>query len=240
MHPILFNIGPVTVFSYGVMIALAVIVCAFLLSRDAKVYNIPAETIHDLMFMVVACGILGARVFYIILTWDYFKDNPMEMIMLTHGGLAWQGGLIAGMLSGFWFVRLKKLKLRFVLDLVAPYVALGQAIGRLGCFFNGCCYGKPAPWGIYFPVHHDRLHPTQLYETAGLFVAFLILKYAQKKPHHAGMIFVLYLWLGAIERFIVEFFRADHDQLWYGLSLFQYISLGIFSIGLVLLMRFRK
>ena len=238
MHPVLLKIGPVTVYSYGIMIALAVIICAWLLNRDAKIYKISSEVIYDLMFWTVAWGILGARILYISLTWDYFQHNPLEMIMIQHGGLAWQGGFAGGALAGVWFVRSKKLSLRFFLDLVAPYIALGQAIGRIGCFFNGCCYGKPVAWGIFFPVHEARLHPTQLYECAGLFLAFFILKYAQTKPHRQGMIFVLYLWLAAIERFAVEFFRADHDHLWWGLSLFQYIALGIFVIGLVLLGRF--
>ena len=240
MHPILFKIGLITIFSYGIMIALAVTVCAWLLSRDARIYKISSNVIYDLMFCTVVGGILGARVFYIALTWDYFSQNPLEMIMLQHGGLAWQGGFLGGTLAGLWFVRHKKLALRMTLDLVAPYIALGQSIGRIGCFLNGCCYGKPVEWGVYFPVHAARLHPTQLYETGGLFLAFLILKLAQTKPHRAGMIFVLYLWLGAIERFIVEFYRADHDTLWLDLSLSQYISVGIFVVGLVLLWRFKK
>ena len=240
MHPILFQIGPVTVYSYGVMIALAAIVCAFLLSRDAKAYKIPSDVIYDLMFWVVAWGIIGARIFYVFLMWDYFSPRPLEMIMIMHGGLAWQGGLLGGALAGIWFVKHKKLTLKVFMDLVAPYIALGQAIGRIGCFFNGCCYGKAVAWGIYFPVHQARLVPTQLYETAGLFLAFIILKFAQRRPHHPGMIFVLYLWLAAIERFMVEFYRADHDVLWLDLSLFQYISLGMIVIGIFLFWKFKK
>lgn len=239
MHPILFKIGPVTVYSYGVMIALSVIICAWLLSLDAKVYKIPSETIYDLMFWTVAWGILAARIFYIALMWEYFRQNPLEMVILWHGGLAWQGGLVGGGIAGVWFIRRKKLPLKFMLDLAVPYIALGQSIGRVGCFFNGCCYGKPVPWGIYFPVHGARLHPTQLYEMAGLFLIFCILKIAGARPHHQGMIFVLYLWLAAAERFIVEFFRADHDIWWLGLSLAQYIALGIIGGGVVLLARFR-
>lgn len=222
------------------MIAIAAVVCAFLLSRDAKVYKILPEVIYDLMFWVVAWGIIGARIFYVFLLWDYFSENPLEIIMIMHGGLAWQGGLLGGCLAGVWFVKFKKLKLRTFIDLVAPYIALGQAIGRLGCFFNGCCYGKPVAWGLYFPVHHAKLIPTQLYETGGLFLAFFILKYAQRQPHRTGMIFVLYLWLAALERFIVEFYRADHDVLWGGLSLFQYISLAMIIIGGFLFWKFKR
>lgn len=222
------------------MIALAVIICAWGLSRDAKVYQIPAEAIYDLIFWTVAWGIIGARIFYILLTWEYFSQHPLEMVMLQQGGLSWQGGFLGGTAAGLWFVKQRKMPIRVFLDLVAPYIALGQSIGRIGCFLNGCCYGKPAAWGIYFPVHADRLHPTQLYEAAGLFIIFLLLKYASGKPHRTGMIFVLYLWLAAIERFTVEFFRADHGTWWLGLSLFQYISLGIFIAGIFLLGRFRK
>jgi phosphatidylglycerol:prolipoprotein diacylglycerol transferase len=240
MHPILFKIGPITVFSYGVMLAVAVVVCTYLLSLDAKRYNISRETAYDLVFWCMLGGIIGARIFYIFIAWDYFRDNLWEIPMLQKGGLAWQGGFLGGALAGVWFARSKKLSLRPLLDLSAPYIALGQSIGRIGCFFNGCCFGKPVVWGIYYPVHHARLIPTQLYETAGLFLIFLILKNAQTRPHNPGFIFVFYLWLAAIERFIVEFYRADHDLLWGGLSLAQYVALGVFAAGLILMKVFKK
>jgi len=160
--------------------------------------------------------------------------------MLQKGGLAWQGGFIGGALGGVLFARRMKLPIRSLLDLAAPYIALGQSIGRIGCFLNGCCYGKPVSWGIYFPVHQARLYPTQLFETGGLFIIFLILKKAQVRPHQGGFVFVLYLWLAAIERFIVEFYRADHDLLWLNLSLAQFVALGVFMTGLILMKVFKK
>lgn len=240
MHPILFTIGPITIYSYGVMLAMAVLVCTYLLSLDAKAYNISQETAYDLVFWCMLWGIIGARIFYVFIEWSYFSSNLLEIPMLQKGGLAWQGGFLGGAVSGVWFARSRKLSLRPLLDLAAPYIALGQSIGRIGCFFNGCCYGKPVAWGIYYPTHHARLYPTQLFETAGLFIIFLILKRAQSKPHEAGFIFVFYLWLAAIERFIVEFYRADHDLLWGNLSLAQYVALGVFASGLVLMKVFRK
>jgi len=240
MHPILFSIGSFTIYSYGVMLALAVLVCTYLLSRDAKRYNISQDTAYDLVFWCILWGIIAARIFYIFIAWPYYMNNPLEMFMLQKGGLAWQGGFLGGVLAGIWFVRRKKLSLKPVMDLAAPYIALGQSIGRIGCFLNGCCYGKPVAWGIYYPVHNARLYPTQLFEMAGLFIIFLILKVAQKKPHQAGFIFVFYLWLAAIERFIVEFYRADHDLLWLGLSLSQFIALGVFAAGLILMKVFKK
>jgi len=240
MHPILFKLGPITIYSYGVMLATAVLVCTYLLSKDAKRYNISPETAYDLVFWCMLWGIVGARIFYIFIEWDYFSANLWEIPMLQKGGLAWQGGFLGGALAGVWFARYKKLSLRPLMDLAAPYIALGQSIGRIGCFFNGCCYGKPAAWGIYYPVHQARLIPTQLFETAGLFIIFLILKKAQTKKHQAGFIFVDYLWLAAIERFVVEFYRADHDLLWLGLSLAQYVALGVFVTGLILMKVFEK
>ena len=259
MHPILFTIGPITVYSYGVMLAAAVLVCTYLLSIDARRYNISRETAYDLVFWCMLWGIIGARIFYVFIEWPYFSANLLEIPMLQKGGLAWQGGFLGGTLAGVWFVYRKKLSLRPLMDLAAPYVALGQSIGRIGCFLNGCCYGKPVSWGIYFPTHSARLYPTQLFEVIGLFIIFLILKKAQDRSfaslrmtshRHSepegrrilkpGFIFILYLWLAAIERFIVEFYRADHDLLWGGLSLAQYVALGVFAAGLVLMKVFKK
>jgi len=240
MHPILFTIGPITIYSYGVMLALAVLVCTYFLSVDAKRYQISQETAYDLVFWCMLWGIIGARIFYVFIEWPYFSSNLWEIPMLQKGGLAWQGGFLGGTLAGVWFARRKKLSLKPLLDLAAPYIALGQSIGRIGCFLNGCCYGKPVPWGIYFPTHNARLYPTQLFETAGLFIIFLILKKAQTKPHQAGFIFVFYLWLAAIERFIVEFYRADHDLLWLGLSLTQFVAVGVFVAGIVMAVILRR
>jgi len=228
------------------MLALAVLVCTYLLSRDAKRCGMSKDTAYDLVFWCMLWGIIGARIFYIFIVWSYYSNNLLEMFMLQKGGLAWQGGFLGGALAGVWFVRRKKLSLKPLLDLVAPYIALGQSIGRIGCFLNGCCYGKPVSWGIYFPTHGERLHPTQLYETAGLFIIFLILKLQRPVPfkgtglQRSGSIFVLYLVLAGLERFVVEFFRADHDILWLGLSLAQFVALGVMAAGLILMKVFKR
>jgi len=240
MHPILFSIGPITIYSYGVMLATAVLVCTYFLSVDAKRYGILQETAYDLVFWCMLGGIIGARIFYVYIEWPYYSENLFDILLIWKGGLAWQGGFLGGVLAGTWFARRHKLSIRPLLDLAAPYIALGQSIGRIGCFLNGCCYGKPVAWGIYFPTHNARLYPTQLFETVGLFVIFLILKKAQHKPHQAGFIFVYYLLLTAIERFIVEFYRGDHTLLWLGLSLTQFVALGVFAAGLILIKVFKK
>ena len=233
MFPVICKIGPLTVYSYGLMMAVSVIVCAILLSRDAGGKGISADVVYDFIFWAVLAGIAGARLFYILLNFEFFRQSPGEIVMLQNGGLAWQGGLIAGSLCTFYFVKHKRLSVPMFADLVAPYVALGQAIGRIGCFLNGCCYGRPVPWGIYFPVHHEHLHPTQLYSAFNLTVIFFILKAFQKHARAPGQVLVLYFILASAERFIVEFFRADHKMSWGGLSEFQVVSLVIFLAALL-------
>jgi len=244
MFPVICYIGPFAVYAYGLMLALAVIVASFLAGDQARKQGLSRDDIYDLAFWVVLWGILGARLFYIFLNFDYFLNNPLETVMLQKGGLAWQGSLLAGIVSGISFIRQKRLPLLIVLDIVAPFIALGHAIGRIGCLFNGCCYGKPWAHGLYFPVWHERLHPTQIYMALGELAVFLILRALQtdsrwsKQP--AGRLFVFYLILSSLERFVVEFFRADHDVLWGGLSIFQYVCLSIMAIAIAIDVALRK
>ena len=241
MHPVICSIGPFSLYSYGLMLAVAVITASFLAARAAEKRGMAKDVIYDLAFWVVLWGILGARLFFIFLDWDYFRQFPLEMPMLQKGGLAWQGSLIAGIMAGILFIRKKKLPLFLVLDVVAPFIALGHAIGRIGCFLNGCCYGRPSAWGIYFPVWHERLLPTQLYMVAGEFFVFLILLLLRKRVGPpAGRLFMMYLFLSSLERFIVEFFRADHVVLWGGLSIFQYICLVIMGVAIVVNIRLSR
>jgi len=152
----------ITIHSYGLMLALAVLICSFLLVGDAHKSKIKPEIIFDLAFWAIVGGITGGRLFYVVLNYPFFVANPHEIIMIQKGGLAWQGGLAFGGLTTVLFIRKKNLFLPAMLDLIAPYLALGQAIGRIGCFLNGCCFGKIFEGGIYFPVHDATLHPTQL------------------------------------------------------------------------------
>jgi phosphatidylglycerol:prolipoprotein diacylglycerol transferase len=164
---------------------------------------------------------------------NHYWREPLEMFMIWKGGLAWQGSFLAGFASGVIYLRRKKIPVRPFLDLVAVYIALGHAIGRVGCFLNGCCYGKPADWGIYFPVWQERLQPTQLYMVAGQLAIFMILRGIVPLKRYPGQVFVWYLLLSSLERFLVEFARADHE-LYAGLSIFQYVSLAIFLWALLL------
>jgi phosphatidylglycerol:prolipoprotein diacylglycerol transferase len=222
------------------MLAIAITVAGWLTARDAKArLGIEPDTVYDFVFWVVLLGILGARIFYVLLNWEYFLSEPLEIVMVQKGGLAWQGSLLAGLWGGIVYLKRKKLPLWKFLDIAAPYLALGHAIGRIGCLLNGCCYGKPAAWGIYFPLFEARLIPTQIFMSLGQVTIFLVLRAFQPKARHDGQVFVWYLLLSAVERFVIEFFRADH-QLYYGLSVFQYICIVIFLAALVAHERLRK
>jgi len=240
MFPIICQFGPVTVYSYGFMLAVAAVVCTFLASRDAKKIGIPPGVIPDFTFGTVVAGILGARLFYILLNFRFFMDHPLEIVMIQNGGLAWHGGLIAATVAAIRFIREKGLPLAAMLDLIAPYAALGESIGRVGCFLNGCCFGREAAWGIYFPVHDARLHPTQLYAMAGLFILFFILRHYRKIAKIPGDVFVLYLFGASVLRFVIEFFRADHYVLVLGLSVYQWVCVGLIAVAVYVHLRLKS
>jgi len=240
MHPVICHIGGLTIYSYGLMLAIAVALCSALLGRDAEQEGIKRDTIYDMVFWTILGGIVGARLFYIFLNLRFFQENPFEIIMIQHGGLAWFGGLAAGIASFLLFSKRRGLPVLKIADLSAPYLALGQSIGRIGCFLNGCCYGREVSWGIYFPVHHARLHPTQLYSSFGLLFIFFILRRYRRSASKPGMCLALYLLLASVLRFNVEFFRADHTPFLFGLSIFQVICVIIFCAGLFMFARINR
>ncbi len=240
MFPVICKIGPVTLYSYGLMLAIAVIVCSFMASRDARAVGIKSELVLDFIFWLVFAGILGARLFYIAINFNYFRENPLEIIMIQHGGLAWQGGFVCATLSSFWFTRKHRLSWLQMADLMAPYIALGQAIGRIGCFLNGCCYGKKIINNVFPLFKNSSLHPTQLYLFIGLFTIFIILKRYQKAAKIPGEVFVLFMILEPMLRFFIEFVRADHDVIYRGLSIYQIVCLIFISVAIYVYTRLKS
>ncbi len=138
----LFHFGSINIYSYGVMIALAFIIGIYIASKYAKKFKEDPQNIVDLCLYVMISSIFGARLFYIISNIKYYLNNPIEIFYLQEGGLIFYGGLILGLGTALMFLKLKKLNIFKYLDLLAPSVVLGQAIGRIGCFLNGCCYGR--------------------------------------------------------------------------------------------------
>lgn len=240
MFPVIFSLGPISIYSYGTMVALAFIACLFLLKDEAKNKGLSYQTIVDLCFWILICGLVGARLFYVILNWDYFRSYPLEVFKLYHGGLVIYGGIIAGTLTGLVYLKRKRLDVGLTLDVIAPYIVLAQAIGRIGCLLNGCCFGYPSVCGLYFPVHSEILSPIQAYSSLANLSIFIILKSIGHRISTKGNIFIIYLMLYSTKRFIVEFFRADTPKNILGFSVFQILSVVIFIIaGAILTIRKR-
>lgn len=240
MYPVIYKFGPVAIYSYGVMLAIGFGIAVFLLARQGKRQAIAPELVYNLCFILLGAGIIGARAVYVALNFNYYLSNPLEMVMFTHGGLSWFGGLIFGLAAALAYFKFKRLDAYLMFDLIAPFAALAQGIGRIGCFLNGCCFGKEsARWGIYFPVHDAVLIPTQIYSSLALFVIFAVLKMRTAAVHRKGEILYLYLLLYSAWRFFIEFFRADTQIFFFGLSVFQTFCIVIFIASLFMLIRVR-
>ncbi|MDD4899271.1 MAG: prolipoprotein diacylglyceryl transferase [Candidatus Omnitrophica bacterium] len=225
MYPEICRIGPIAIYSYGLMLALAFIIGSGLAGLEARKQKMNPDIILSLCFIGLIFGVIGARIFYVLENIRFYLQYPKEIIILQHGGLSWFGGLILGFLACLFYIRKKKLPVYKVLDLLAPFIALGQAFGRVGCFLNGCCFGK-------------TVIPIQLISSALLLVIFLILRAIQDRRHKEGTVFFSYLLLYSIKRFFVEFWRTDNPLFFHGLTLFQVLSIGLFlaaSIKLLLL-----
>ncbi len=232
MYPTICKIGPLTIYSYGLMLAIAFVISSTLAAFQAKKQNINPDIIFNFCFIVFISGIIGARLLYIIENINYYLKEPLEVIMLSRGGLSWFGGLILGVISGTIYLKKKKLSIYRILDLMSPFVALGQAIGRIGCLLNGCCFGKITDkFGIYFPEQNLALIPTQIYSSVALVFIFIILRFLQEGPHKEGKIFFAYLILYSAKRFFIEYWRADNEIMLFGLTLFQLMSIAIFCLA---------
>ena len=230
MHRVLFRIGDFTLYSYGVMLLIAYLVGLWIASREGKRRGIDPKKIESLAFWIILGGVIGARIWYVLEHLSDYSRNPFEILMIWRGGLVFYGGFIGGFIGGLLYLRLSKLSFYRVSDIFAPALAIAFAIGRIGCFLNGCCYGKITnSWiGVRFPardlppVYCDHLKhgyiepgaqwslpviPTQLISTVDCFIIFLILWYLRKKSLKEGSLFFIFLILYGIHRFTIDFFR---------------------------------
>jgi len=254
MHPILFKIGPLTIHTYGVLVAAGFLLGLALAVKQARKEGIPSERIVDLGFYALLSALIGSRLFFILINASHYIKNPLEIFKIWEGGLVFYGGLLFAVPTVLWYVKKNALGIWNVADLFAPSIAIGHAIGRLGCFFAGCCYGKPAeglPWAITFTDPQSLaiigvpLHPTQLYESLGEFINFLILITLRRHKSFNGQLFMIYILLYSVLRFIIEFYRGDVARgfITSQLSFSQGISILMFLValaGLVILKKRRK
>ena len=221
MHPILVEFGflNLKIFTYGLLVATGFFAGILLAARWAKQDGLDPQKILDLCFYIAIASLVGARALYIIVEYRYFLANPLEVLKFWKGGLVFYGGLIGGALAFIITTRMRKLDLWQLADIVAPGVALGHALGRLGCFFAGSCYGRPTdvPWAVTYTnpnsLARDVLgvpvHPTQLYSAAFLILLSAILVFIGSRSTFRGQVIASYGILYGTFRFFIEFFRGD-------------------------------
>lgn len=241
----LFSIGKLVIHSYGLMIGIGIICCALLGIYRAKRRNMSQEAVLDIIIISVIVGFLGAKLLYIIVEFQAFLKNPLQL--LGSEGFVVYGGIIAGVLGAMLYCRRKKLAFLEYFDLVIPSVAVAQGFGRIGCFLAGCCYGRETDsfLGVVFPEGSlapagIKLLPTQLFSSAGDFAIALILILYARKSRHAGDVGALYLLLYGVGRFVVEFFRSDERGAIGFLSTSQAISIFIVLASILLFWRNKK
>ncbi|HNW92859.1 MAG TPA: prolipoprotein diacylglyceryl transferase [bacterium] len=264
MYPVLYDFGtfnlfgmllPVKIYTYGALLAVAFMLGMWVASRQAKALGLPGEWPYDLGVYILVAALVGSRAFYIFFEEpQFYLQHLLQVFNIFRGGLVFYGGFIFSALTLIAYVRIKKMRLWQVADVMTPALPLGHAIGRLGCLMFGCCFGKPWEPGICFPagspafMSHFEQHllspdavaslpvfPTQLIESGLNLVIFTVLLGVVRRKQFTGQIFPVYLMLYAPVRFALEFFRDD----WRGgeflaLSVSQWISLALFGGGVAI------
>ena len=251
MYPTLIQIGSFKIHTYGTLIALGFLVAIVLASREAKRVGEDPEKLLDLAFYMIISAIVGSRLLYILLHYQYYRENPLEIIKVWNGGLVYFGGLVLALIVAIWYIQRNHLPLWKTCDIATPSIAIGQAIGRLGCFFAGCCYGKETTLPLAITFNHPEslarlgvpLHPTQLYSSLNAFFIFLILMMVKKSKVFDGFLLWLYVLLYSLTRFFIEYLRGDpRGFVIEGLlstSQFIGIILGMISIFMLFYLRAR-
>ena len=265
MYPILFEFGPFVISSFGVMMVTAFLVCNYLLKKDIEAAGYDPTMGEDITFRAAIGGIIGAKIYYLIenIPTGQAADNMNGLVDIIAGlftfnitrigggiqnfgaGLVFLGGLMGGMLAVTLYIHKNKLKWLEVADLVAPYLALGHGIGRIGCFLVGDDYGTPCnlPWACTFPKGLPPtdipVHPTQIYEMTAYFSVFIYLRYKKRNQYFTGELMFEYLFLVGFFRFMIEFIR-NNPQYLMGLTGAQYISILMMLVGMYQMWKIRQ
>ena len=233
MYPELFSIGSLTVHSYGLMMALAILVATLALYREAPREGINPDHILEAVIVAAFFGLIGSRILYIILHWSYYSSQPFVKILTEFEGLTFYGAMFGGVIALLIWCARRKISFMKMADLFAPYLALGYGIGRIGCFLNGCCYGKEAdlPWALPINMADPVLrHPVQLYATLGGILIFIILKLLKPRRPFIGFVTLMLFALYGSLRFTTEFFRYGSETA-AGFTAAQIFSLSLFVLS---------
>jgi len=215
------NFGPFSLHMYGVLLVCALLAALWLAGRLARKEGLDPQKVQDLGIASIIAGLIGAKLLLVAVDFDQYRLSPRALLDVLQSGGVFYGGLLGGIPVAWWYIKKHRLPLFNTLDVMAPALALGQAIGRLGCFAAGCCYGSPstAPWSVIFQNEDARalvgvplgipLHPSQLYESFGtLALMFILLAVLRNRKFH-GQVVSMYLLIYAVLRFALEFFRGD-------------------------------
>src|SRR5437868_3019683 len=260
MHPILLKLpwalpylGPITVYTYGVLLAAAYLLGLKFAMVRAQARGLDSVRVLDLGIYIIIAALVGAKLLLLVTDFNTFRNDPAELLTLARSGGVFYGGLILAVAVALWYIRRAGLPLWTTCDVFAPGIALGHVVGRFGCFFAGCCYGRPTsvPWAITFtdpfaaanvgtPLN-TPLHPTQLYEAGAEFAILMILLSTERKGRpFAGRTFWLYLLLYAISRFIIEIYRGDPRGSVGIFSTSQFVSLILAPLAIAMLVRLAR
>ncbi len=242
------HIGPLSLPTYGVLMATAFLLGLWVAARQARKEGLDPQQMTDLGIYALLGGLVGARLMLLAIEWKYFSEHPGEWWALLTSGGVFYGGFLGALPVALWYVRRHQLSYWRTADVLAPGVVIGQAIGRLGCFMAGCCYGMPAkvPWAVTFRnVDAQRavgtpldvpLHPTQIYESLACLAIFGVLLWLAGRKRFHGQIAVTYVVLYAAARFVIEFFRGDEIRGFIRLSPERVASTSqVIALGLILL-----
>jgi len=255
VQPIALQIGPLPIYWYGILLAVAVGLGLWSAGRRGLRDNLKPELFHDLGLCLIIGVIVGARLLFVVSYWERdFAGLPFwNVFNIRSGGLVYYGGFIGGSLAVIIYAGWKKLQLWKIADAMAPSIALGYAVGRVGCLMTGCCYGRECqlPWAIRFPVGHEThlaggdtvpVHPTQLYDTLLNLILYAGLAWLYRRKQFPGQVFAAYLVFYSVTRSIVEFFRGDYpaQNLHGRLTPAHLVSIGIFGTGIVLFLVLRR
>lgn len=247
MYPELFRIGDFTISSFGVMVAIAFLVAYWISSLEYKRKGLDESLLSNVFVAAMVGGIVGAKILYLLenIPISDIMRNPIPNLF-SRGGLTFYGGFFGAALV-VWIVSLRsRVSFWTIMDGLAPSIAIGHAIGRIGCLLVGDDYGVPSdlPWAMAFPKGlpptTERVHPTQIYETILLAIVFVILWKVRKRNMPSGWLFSLCLILAGIERFFIEFIRATSPSPIPGLSLAQVMALGLIVVGVIKLIQTRE
>ncbi len=240
MNPVAFKIFNLEIRWYGILIASGVLIGTIIAMREARRRGLDEEMLLDLLLFAVPAALIGARTHYVIFSWDFYRDNPIEVLNFRAGGLAIHGAIIGAIIVGIIFAKVRKQNFWVLADIAAPSLILGQAIGRWGNYINGEAHGGPTdlPWGIM--VNGVKVHPTFLYESIWNFMVFLFLIwYTRNRAKIDGEVFLLYLILYSVARLFIEGLRTD-SLMWGPIRVAQLISLIAIVIPALILYNKRR